>query len=77
MVMMESYDVKSSRFIPTGKLAVGVKYTRDGIEIAENLHSIGYVLFHTRKDIGQHLFHVKMFVLSNLKRKWNLEYIKA
>lgn len=69
MVMMESYDVKSSRFIPTGKLAVGVKYTRDGIEIAENLHSIGYVLFHTRKDIGQHLFHVKNVRLVKFKEE--------
>lgn len=69
MVMMESYDVKCSRFIPTGKLAVGVKYTRDGIEIAENLHSIGYVLFHTRKDIGQHLFHVKNVRLVKFKEE--------
>ena len=29
------------------------------MEIAENLQSIGYVLFHTRKDVGQHLFRVK------------------
>ena len=72
MVMMENYDVKSSRFLPIGKLAVGVKYTRDGIEIAENLHSIGYVLFHTRKDIGQHLFHVKNVRL--VKYKEDVEY---
>lgn len=50
---------KKQKFLSTGKLAVGIKYTRDGIEIAENLQSIGYILFHTRKDIGQHLFHVK------------------
>ena len=59
MVMMENYDVKKLKFLPTGKLAVGIKYTRDGIEIVENLQSIGYVLFHTRKDVGQHLFRVK------------------
>ena len=59
MVMMENYEGKKLKFLPTGKLAVGIKYTRDGIEIAENLQSIGYVLFHTRKDIGQHLFRVK------------------
>ena len=59
MVMMENYDVKEQKFLSTGKLAVGIKYTRDGIEIAENLQSIGYVLFHTRKDVGQHLFRVK------------------
>lgn len=59
MVMMENYEVKKQKFLPTGKLAVGIKYTRDGMEIAENLQSIGYVLFHTRKDAGQHLFRVK------------------
>lgn len=59
MVMMENYEGKKQKFLPTGELAVGIKYTRDGIEIAENLQSIGYVLFHTRKDVGQHLFHVK------------------
>lgn len=56
MVMMENYEIKSSKFLPTGKIAIGIKYTRDGIEIVENLQSIGYVLFHTRKDMGQHLF---------------------
>lgn len=56
MVMMENYEMKSSKFLPTGKIAIGIKYTRDGIEIVENLQSIGYVLFHTRKDMGQHLF---------------------
>lgn len=59
MVMMENYESKKQKFLSTGNLAVGIKYTRDGIEIAENLQSIGYVLFHTRKDIGQHLFRVK------------------
>ena len=59
MVMMENYEGKKQKFLTTGKLAVGIKYTRDGIEIAENLQSIGYVLFHTRKDVGQHLFRVK------------------
>ena len=59
MVMMENYEGKKQKFLPIGKLAVGIKYTKDGIEIAENLQSIGYVLFHTRKDIGQHLFRVK------------------
>ena len=59
MVMMENYEGKKQKFLTEGKLAVGIKYTRDGIEIAENLQSIGYVLFHTRKDVGQHLFRVK------------------
>lgn len=63
MVMMENYESKKQKFLSTGKLAVGIKYTRDGIEIAENLQSIGYVLFHTRKDVGQHLFRIKSIQL--------------
>lgn len=59
MVMMENYEAKRPKFLPAGKIAIGIKYTRDGIEIAENLQSIGYVLFHTRKIEGLHLFHAK------------------
>ena len=59
MVMMENYEAKRPEFLPAGKIAIGIKYTRDGIEIAENLQSIGYLLFHTRKVEGQHLFHAK------------------
>ena len=59
MVMMENYEAKRPKFLPAGKIAIGIKYTRDGIEIAENLQSIGYVLFHTRNVEGQHLFHAK------------------
>lgn len=56
MVMMENYETKSPKFLPTGNIAIGIKYTRDSIEIVEKLQNIGYVLFHTRKDMGQHLF---------------------
>ena len=56
MVMMENYDNKSNQFLATGKLAIGIKYTKDSMEIVEHLTNIGYVLFHTRKDEGQHLF---------------------
>ena len=59
MVMMEYYDSKSKGFIPSGKLAVGIKYTPDSMEIVQNLSSIGYVLFHHRSNVGQHLFAVK------------------
>lgn len=38
MVMMENYDEKKQRFLPSGKLAVGIKYTKDGIEIACSTH---------------------------------------
>lgn len=59
MVMMEYYDNKSKEFISSGKLAVGIKYTPDSMEIVQNLSSIGYVLFHHRSNVGQHLFAVK------------------
>ena len=56
MVMMESYAEKCCKFLEDGKLAVGIKYTKDSMEIVEHLSNISYVLFHTRKDEGQHLF---------------------
>ena len=59
MVMMENYDSKSKSFIPTGKIAIGIKYTKESLEIVENLSTIGYVLFHHRNTIGQHLFAIK------------------
>ena len=59
MVMMENYEAKRPEFLTAGKIAIGIKYTRDGIEIAENLQSIGYLLLHNRKAEGQHLFHAK------------------
>jgi hypothetical protein len=59
MVMMESYPAKSIKFLENGKLAVGIKWTKDSMEIVENLKSIGYVLFHHRNDNDQHLFAVK------------------
>jgi histone deacetylase complex regulatory component SIN3 len=59
MVMMENYDAKCKNFISSGKLAIGIKYTKDSMEIVEHLSSIGYVLFHHRNTIGQHLFALK------------------
>lgn len=59
MVMMENFATKSKNFLPQGKLAVGLKYTKDGIEIAEHIKHVGYILFHTRKDIDQHLYAIK------------------
>ena len=59
MVMMENYDAKSTNFINTGKLAIGIKYTRDTMKIVEHINTIGYVLFHHRSATGQHLFQVK------------------
>ena len=59
MVMMENYDAKSKNFLSSGKIAIGIKYTKDSMEIVEHLSSIGFVLFHQRKTKGQHLFAVK------------------
>ena len=59
MVMMENYAEKCSKFLPNGKLAIGIKYTKDSMEIVEHLSNIGHVLFHTRKDEGQHLFAIE------------------
>jgi hypothetical protein len=55
---MENYDSKSELFMSSGRLAVGIKYTKDSMDIIEHLSDIGYVLFHTRRDEGQHLFAV-------------------
>ncbi len=59
MVMMENYSSRSVKFLGNGKLAVGIKWTKDSMEIVENLKSIGYVLFHHRNDNDQHLFAIK------------------
>ena len=56
MVMMENYAAKSLKFYETGKLAVPIHYTADGMELINNAASIGSVLFHTRKHDGQHIF---------------------
>lgn len=58
MVMMEQYETQSSKFLPNGQIAVGIKYTKDSMEIVEHLSEIGYIMFHKRKDIGQHLYKV-------------------
>ena len=59
MVMMENYANKSVKFLSNGKLAIGIKWTKDSMEIVENLKNIGYVLFHHRNDDDQHLFAIK------------------
>ena len=61
MVMMESYSAKSLSFLSNGKLAIGMKWTKDSMEIVENIKSIGYVLFHYRSEDNKHLFAVNGF----------------
>ncbi len=62
MVMMENFNAKSKNFLTNGKIAVGIKYTMDSIEIVQNLPNIGYILFHTRKDEGQHMYPITVEV---------------
>lgn len=59
MVMMENYVLKSPKFLPQGKIAIGLKYTRESMDIVSNLKSIGYILFHHRNDEDQHCFRVE------------------
>lgn len=59
MVMMENYEAKCSNFLSNGKIAIGIKYTLDTMEIVENIGSISYILFHHRSTNGQHLFQIK------------------
>ena len=53
------HDTKPTNFLSNGKLAIGIKLTKESMEIVENISNIGYVLFHHRSDNGQHLFSVK------------------
>lgn len=59
MVMMENFAGKCVNFLPQGKIAIGIKFTKDSMEIVEHLSDIGFLLFHVRKDEGQHLYKVK------------------
>ena len=59
MVMMENFNNKSQQFKDTGKVAVPIRYTNDGMEILSNAANIGSVLFHTRHVTGQHMYVLK------------------
>ena len=56
MVMLENYGTRFYNFSASGKVAVPVIYTKNGMEILGNLESIGSVLFHTWSIASQHLF---------------------
>jgi hypothetical protein len=70
MVMLENYDTRCVKFLEKGILAVGIKSTKDSMRIVENRANIGYILFHIRKDEGQHLFAVED--VSEIKYKTEL-----
>ncbi len=59
MVMMEKFGAKAARFLADGRIAVGLKYSRESFEIVEHIGEVGYVMFHNRRRDGQHLFTVK------------------
>ena len=58
MVMMENYAIKSANFLPSGKIAIGIKMTKTGMNIIRHIDDIGFILFHIRGNEGQHLFTV-------------------
>ena len=43
MVMMENFGAKAARFLSDGRIAVGLKYSRESMEIVEHIGEIGYV----------------------------------
>lgn len=59
VLMVMLYEDRIKKCLTDGSIAVGIKYTKDSMEIVEHLSNIGYVLFHTRKDEGQHLFAIE------------------
>lgn len=59
MVMMENFISRSVKFIGSGKVAVPIRYTDDGMELLSNAAHIGSVLFHTRQATGHHLFELR------------------
>ena len=59
MVMMMDFDKRSNNFLSSGQIAIGIKATLMGMEIVRHIDNIGYILFHNRRDDGQHLFGVK------------------
>jgi len=71
MVMMENFGAKAARFLADGKIAVGLKYSRESMEIVEHIGEIGYVMFHNRRHDGQHLFAVR--ACSGVTRAENLD----
>ena len=59
VVVMEDFLGRSPKFVSDGKIAIGLKFSRNSMEIVENHREIGYVLFHNHRKDGQHLFAVK------------------
>lgn len=61
LIFIEKYENKVDYI--NGRIAVGIKLTDWGMEILENVHSIRYVLFHTREGSHpakhQHMFRLK------------------
>lgn len=58
MVMMENYENRSTKFMDSGVIAIGIKQTKAAMDIIQMHKHIGYILFHVRRKEGQHLFKV-------------------
>ena len=59
MIMMEGFNYKKLNFLNDCIIAIGLKNTPERQNIIDNLSSIGFILFHTRNDEGQHLYRVE------------------
>ena len=64
--MMENYENKTKSFLQSGTIAVALKDTAESKEIIANSHNIGYILFHTRKDEGKHLFMIEKISIASI-----------
>ena len=53
------YDNNAVKFRESGKIAVPILYTQEGMKLLENLDSIGYILFHKWNQTSQHLFSLR------------------
>lgn len=58
MIMMENFEREKHNFLYSGTIAIALKNTPERQHIMNNLSSVGYIMFHTRKDEGQHLYKV-------------------
>ncbi len=59
MVMMENFLTKYEKFVESGKVAVPIKYTNDGLDILAHAANIGTVMFHTRHISSQYLYSLR------------------
>lgn len=54
-----AYDNTTDKIKASGKIAVPILYTKEGIQLLENLDSVGFILFNKWNNQSQHLFRVR------------------